>query len=83
MEKKNPNFFKRLLNSLKGLFSKFRKKSKAPIGKSIVIPHPKENPRQKKARGSNNHNVSETKTRKLMAQESNRINRQRIKKWKY
>lgn len=32
---------------------------------------------------SKNHNVSEPKYRRVMARESNKINRARIKRWKY
>lgn len=33
--------------------------------------------------GSNNHSAGTSKTRRLMAAKSNRINRQRVKRWKH
>lgn len=50
------------------------------FGSFVNKPKPKERGHHP---GSKNHNKKASKTRRVMARESNRVNRQRIKKWKY
>lgn len=67
-----PNEFSKTGRSLKDLFSSFKPKTSTKAEHTRVSKHTKPH-----------HNVSTPKYRIKMAVESNRINRNRIKKWKY
>ena len=62
--------FEKLSGSLKALLEGFGQ----------LVPKKEE---KKKGSGTKNKSVKASKKRRKMAQKSNRINRKRIKKWKY
>lgn len=69
----------KFFSKISSLFGRKKTKSENRVF-NVPTPQSKE---RKKVGGSNNHSVSTPKYRVQMAVASNRINRQRVKRWKH